>query len=355
MLGQFRPSRQSTVLNKTTSQRGHNTLRMQVVAATQRDTGRRVALKVVFLDNPRLTEDHASVLRDEVTIIESLRHPNVVTFDCVMEDPVRRQIVIAEEILLGGTLTEELGAAAANNDDRLLAHVFRQLLSALAHMHRAGIVHRDLKPENVMFRAEAGQWAQTGAVPVIIDFGMSTRVQPGSPPVVGLLGSPGARAQHACVRYAGVLPMCAPDAVLLQSPPSTPARLLLLVVCDCGSVYPTGGSVAGRTWPGNERAACVLRPVCCGLLRPSLRALRTCAYFCSNMCRVCRAGGDQRGAAHSGAGHVCGGSDALHLHRRRPPDDAEAGQHSGVRALRGLGALQHAGAARSRTAATAPI
>lgn len=164
---------------------------MQVVAATQRDNGRRVALKVVFLDNPRLSEDHATVLRDEVAIIEALRHPNIVTFDCVMEDPVRRQFVIAEEILLGGTLTEELGAAALNNDDRLLAHVFRQVLSALAHMHDTGIVHRDLKPENVMFRSAADEWAHSGAVPVVIDFGMSTRLRSGGPPVVGLLGSPG--------------------------------------------------------------------------------------------------------------------------------------------------------------------
>eukprot|EP00892_Ulva_mutabilis_P004565 jgi/Ulvmu1/2480/UM137_0006.1 len=164
----------------------------EVVAATQRDNGRRVALKVVFLDNPRLNETHAAVLRDEVAIIESLAgHPNIVTFDCVMEDPVRRQFVIAEEILLGGTLTEELGAAAANNDDRLLAHVFKQLLSALAHMHAAGVVHRDLKPENVMFRWQAAEWAEQGALPVIIDFGMSTRYERHGPPVVGLLGSPG--------------------------------------------------------------------------------------------------------------------------------------------------------------------
>lgn len=164
---------------------------VQVVAATQRDNGRRVALKVVFLDNPRLTDSHAAVLRDEVDIIQSLHHPNIVTFDCVMEDPVRRQFVIAEEILLGGTLTEELGAAAANNDDRLLAHVFKQLLSALAHMHDAGVLHRDLKPENVMFRSQAHEWADCGALPVVIDFGMSARYQPTGPAIHGLLGSPG--------------------------------------------------------------------------------------------------------------------------------------------------------------------
>jgi serine/threonine protein kinase len=67
-----------------------------------------------------------------------------------------------------------------------------QLFSALQHIHSKNIVHRDIKPENIMFRAAAEKWPQVGAVPVLIDFGMSQLIKPGSAPVTGLMGSPGA-------------------------------------------------------------------------------------------------------------------------------------------------------------------
>ena len=67
-----------------------------------------------------------------------------------------------------------------------------QIFSALEHTHSKNIVHRDIKPENTMFRAPASRWSNVGAVPVLIDFGMSQHLKPGAPAVKGLLGSPGA-------------------------------------------------------------------------------------------------------------------------------------------------------------------
>jgi eukaryotic-like serine/threonine-protein kinase len=103
---------------------------VQVVAATSKETGRRVALKVVFLDNPGLKKEHAQVLRAEVSIMQKLRHPNIVGFDSIVDDPVRKQLVIAEEILLGGTLTDELLHGTNCNNDRLVAHIFKQVCSS---------------------------------------------------------------------------------------------------------------------------------------------------------------------------------------------------------------------------------
>lgn len=103
---------------------------MQVVAAVSKETGRRVALKVVFLDNPGLQQQHADVLQAEVTIMEKLndpKHPNIVSFENIIHDPIRKQLVIAEEILLGGTLTDELLHGSNCNNDRLVAHIFKQV------------------------------------------------------------------------------------------------------------------------------------------------------------------------------------------------------------------------------------
>ena len=101
-------------------------VQVQVVAAEEIATGRTVALKVIFLDNPRLEPDHVSILRQEFSLMSRLSHPNVASIECVMEDPVRKQMAIAEEICLGGSLVEEL-QGADSNDDRMLRIIFKQL------------------------------------------------------------------------------------------------------------------------------------------------------------------------------------------------------------------------------------
>lgn len=88
-----------------------------------------MALKVVFLDNPGLKREHAAVLKAEVSIMQLLKHANIVSFESIIDDPVRKQLVIAEEILLGGTLTDELLQGSNCNNDRLVAHIFKQVRS----------------------------------------------------------------------------------------------------------------------------------------------------------------------------------------------------------------------------------
>jgi len=66
----------------------------QVVSARRRDTGKPVALKVVFLGNPKLHKEHVSVLRNEVEVMMRLDHRNIPHVFCVIEDPVRRQLVM---------------------------------------------------------------------------------------------------------------------------------------------------------------------------------------------------------------------------------------------------------------------
>lgn len=161
-----------------------------------------MALKVIFLANPRLEAEHVAVLRQEYRVMSRLAHPNIAKIDCVMEDRLRKQVVIAEEICLGGTLLEEL-QQADTNDERMLVVIFKQVFRALEYMHRRGVVHRDLKGENIIFRHPLAQWNERGACPVLIDFGMAVEWRPSSP-LRGLMGSPGAPAQppHFCAARA---------------------------------------------------------------------------------------------------------------------------------------------------------
>ena len=52
------------------------------------------------------------------------------------------------------------------------AHIFRQIVSAVAYMHKLNVVHRDLKLENILIND-----AKNESVIKIIDFGFATGCQ----------------------------------------------------------------------------------------------------------------------------------------------------------------------------------
>ncbi|OWK15609.1 hypothetical protein Celaphus_00004641 [Cervus elaphus hippelaphus] len=85
-----------------------------VYGGKHRKTGRDVAVKVI--DKLRFPTKQESQLRNEVAILQSLRHPGIVNLECMFETP--------EKVFV--------------------------ILVALRHLHFKNIVHCDLKPENVL-------------------------------------------------------------------------------------------------------------------------------------------------------------------------------------------------------------
>lgn len=106
-------------------------------------------------------------LRDEVAVLESLHHPNIVR----MLNPVplgdSGSWMAISEWIEGSTLE----AAAYGIDPMSLEQVHAvgsQLLSALVYLERCGVVHRDIKPANIMVD-------QSGTVK-LIDFNLTRTV-----------------------------------------------------------------------------------------------------------------------------------------------------------------------------------
>jgi eukaryotic-like serine/threonine-protein kinase len=126
----------------------------QVFAAVDQDIGREVAIKSL---RPEMQgAAHVARFVDEIRIVGALEHPNIVPIhDVGVNDDGSLYFVM--RCVQGETLESIIERLAAGDPAahahwtmERRAHVFRQLLDAVAFAHDRGIVHRDIKPANVM-------------------------------------------------------------------------------------------------------------------------------------------------------------------------------------------------------------
>jgi serine/threonine protein kinase len=112
--------------------------------ATDSELRRAVAVKVLS-DVLAAEAGYRARFRREAKLAARLSHASLVrVFDCG-EEGERPYLVM--EYVAGPTLAARIASGDRIQADRLA----RELLGALAHIHRAGIVHRDVKPANVLF------------------------------------------------------------------------------------------------------------------------------------------------------------------------------------------------------------
>merc|ERR1719361_2405873 len=103
---------------------------------------------VKVLQKKSLSDEDSSKIKEEIKIMKSTDHPNIVrlidVFDC------KQKIQIVLELCTGGHLLERLGERT-NYCEAEAAKIIQQLASACKHMHDVGVIHRDLKPENILY------------------------------------------------------------------------------------------------------------------------------------------------------------------------------------------------------------
>ncbi|XP_047353839.1 death-associated protein kinase 1-like isoform X1 [Vespa velutina] len=110
----------------------------------------------------------AADIAREAGLLARLRHPNIVSLHKVIDTGTT--VVLLLELISGGELFHWTPSGEVE-----AAHVVRQVLMALSHLHSHQVAHLDIKPENILLSSPP-------PMPSIklIDLGLSHRLIPGS-------------------------------------------------------------------------------------------------------------------------------------------------------------------------------
>ena len=130
-----------------------------------KDTGTLVAVKEVFIKS----EEDDNLVRkilEEVKVLESLDHPNIVKLLAYQLQPDYLEIVL--EFIPGGSISSVLKKFGPLGQ-QLIRKYLLQVIHGLAYLHARDIAHRDLKSANILLTGD-------GSIK-LADFGCSKRIE----------------------------------------------------------------------------------------------------------------------------------------------------------------------------------
>ncbi|CAF2127693.1 unnamed protein product [Rotaria magnacalcarata] len=137
----------------------------KVYVAHDRYTWKKFAVKEIPMRNPVYTD----VLENEIKILSTLSHKNIVTYYGSAIDRSKKQpaFQIIMEYVDGGSLSQHL-SKFGQFQEPVIKNYTRQLLEGLQYLHENHILHRDIKSANILVNSR-------GEIK-IADFGTSKRL-----------------------------------------------------------------------------------------------------------------------------------------------------------------------------------
>jgi calcium-dependent protein kinase len=131
------------------------------------------AMKIINKQKAELGSEEEKALINEINILKSLDHPNIIKVYEYYN--TKRRLFIISELCTGGELFDKISQDKFFNE-KLSAHVMKQLISAVQFCHANGIIHRDLKPENILIESQEEAKKEYFTIKVI-DFGTSDKIR----------------------------------------------------------------------------------------------------------------------------------------------------------------------------------
>lgn len=122
---------------------------------------------VKSISKKKLSESDLQILTQEVEIISTLDHPNIIKLYETYHDEYYFHIVM--ELCTGKEVFEKIIEERQINEYKV-ANIIYKLLSAINYCHSKNISHRDIKPENILFET-----SDPDSEIKLIDFGLSKK------------------------------------------------------------------------------------------------------------------------------------------------------------------------------------
>lgn len=150
----------------------------KVKLATHLQTNEKVAIK--FINKHKLTHsgDNDRIL-NEIKILSTLNHPNILKAFEVFEDEMNYYIVM--ERPTKGDLFKYICSKGRLSTEEA-SFIYYQLVNAIQYLHKNKIVHRDMKPENILLTNDM--------IVKIGDFGLSKYFKSKDVKLITNCGSP---------------------------------------------------------------------------------------------------------------------------------------------------------------------
>lgn len=173
---------------------GHGSFSKVVLAEHKGDKKRVAALKIVYLDDPGMSEGTKRLLVQEGELLSEFHHPHIVS--CRNKLPSPDILIYELEYLKGCTVLDGIYYLRNTYSEKDAARIIAQVVDAVAYIHDKGVIHRDIKPENVVFVdkiEEARTLKSLYDIPMVklLDFGLAYKIPENGVVERGCLGSAG--------------------------------------------------------------------------------------------------------------------------------------------------------------------
>lgn len=137
--------------------------------ARKLSTNEDVAIKILLKKALQGNNVQLQMLYEELSILQKLSHPNIVSFKDWFES--KDKFYIVTQLATGGELFDRILSRGKFTEVDAV-EIIVQILGAVEYMHSKNVVHRDLKPENVLYVDKS-----ENSPLVIADFGIAKQLK----------------------------------------------------------------------------------------------------------------------------------------------------------------------------------